>query len=186
MLPEPLHPAIVHFPMALVVLLPLAALAALIMIRRGAAPRAAWIWVVVLSAALAGSSWLAVETGENQEEAVEEVVGDQAIHGHEEAAELFLPLTAVAVLLFGAGLARGRVGLVGRYAALATTVVLLFAGYRVGHSGGELVYTHGAARAYTGADGSGAPRSAVAGDRSGTDRRAEGPERDDEDGADDR
>lgn len=164
MLPQPLHPAVVHLPMAIVVLLPFAALAALIMIRRGAAPRAAWAWVVALSILLAGTSWLAVETGESQEDAVEEVVGDAAIHAHEEAAERFLPLTAAAVLLLGAGLARGRVGRFGRLAGLAGTLVLLFAGYRVGHSGGELVYTHGAAQAYAG------PGATQASARSGAER----------------
>ena len=35
MIPEPLHPAVVHFPIVLVVLLPLAAMTALLLIRRG-------------------------------------------------------------------------------------------------------------------------------------------------------
>ncbi len=161
MFPQPLHPAVVHLPMALVVLLPFAALAALFMIRRGSAPRTAWIWIVVLSVLLAGSSWLATETGEDQEEVVEDVVAEAAIHGHEEAAELFLLLSGAAIVVFGIGLARGRVGRIGRYAGLAATLVLLAAGYRVGHSGGALVYTHGAAQVYLNRGPEGRAKDAV-------------------------
>ena len=37
-IPNPLHPAIVHLPMAIVVLLPLTVIGAIWVIRRGAAP----------------------------------------------------------------------------------------------------------------------------------------------------
>ena len=63
LLPSPLHPAIVHLPMALVVLLPPAALVSLWIIRRGARPRAAWGVTLALLGVLAGSSWVATETG---------------------------------------------------------------------------------------------------------------------------
>ena len=42
MLPDPLHPAVVHFPIVLMFLLPLAALAALWYGRRHPEGRAAW------------------------------------------------------------------------------------------------------------------------------------------------
>lgn len=42
MLPNPLHPAVVHFPIVLAVLLPLFVIGALWAIRRGAAPLRAW------------------------------------------------------------------------------------------------------------------------------------------------
>jgi uncharacterized membrane protein len=149
MLPEPLHPAVVHFPIVLVVLLPLVALAALIIIKRGGSVRSSWLPVVALSAALAGASWLAVQTGEREEDVVEQVVAESAIHEHEERAELFFPLTLAAVLFVSAGLLQGRPGRVMRGASLALALGLMYAGYQVGHSGGELVYEHGAAKAYS-------------------------------------
>jgi uncharacterized membrane protein len=149
MLPEPLHPAVVHFPIVLVVLLPVVALAGLVIIKRGGPVRSSWLPVVALSAALAGSSWLAVQTGEREEDVVEQVVADSAIHEHEERAELFFPLTLVAMLFVSAGLLQGRPGQVMRGASLALALGLMYGGYQVGHSGGDLVYEHGAASAYS-------------------------------------
>jgi uncharacterized membrane protein len=148
MLPDPLHPALVHFPIALAVLLPLAALVALVAIRRGTSPLGAWTMVVALSGLLTVSAWLAVQSGEAQEEVVEEIVPESAIHGHEEAAERFLWLSVAALLVTTVGLTTGRAGRAGRLAGAAMAVVLLVAGVRVGDSGGELVYEHGAANAY--------------------------------------
>jgi uncharacterized membrane protein len=60
MLPNPLHPAIVHFPIVLAFQLPIFALGALWAIRHGARFRRAWLVPVALSAALVLSSWVAV------------------------------------------------------------------------------------------------------------------------------
>ena len=148
MIPQPLHPAVVHFPIVFVVLLPIAAAIALLAIRRGLPARQTWLPVVGLAAALTAVSWIAVQTGEREEEAVEEVVVRSAIHDHEESAELFFPLTIATLALFSVGLVAGRTGQVVRIAAVLAALGLSVAGYRVGHSGGELVYEYGAASAY--------------------------------------
>ena len=98
MLPDPLHPAVIHFPIVLMVLLPLVAAWALWTIRRGARPAAAWLVPLVTAAALALSSWIAVETGEREEDRVERVVPEASMHGHEEAAERFHDLLSRVVL----------------------------------------------------------------------------------------
>lgn len=152
MLPDPLHPALVHFPMALAVLLPLAAVGLLLWIRRGAPARSTWSIAVVLAALLLGTTWLSLQTGENEEERVEEVVSEQAIHTHEERAEQFMVLAGVVFLVTVAGLIPRRVGSWARTAAAIGSLLLIPAGIQVGHSGGDLVYRHGAASAYTGAD----------------------------------
>ncbi len=150
LIPNPLHPAVVHLPIALAVLLPLFALGALVLIRRGARPRNAWSVTVALTAALLVSGWVSLQTGEQQEERVEDIVAEQSIHGHEEAAETFL-LVAAGVLVLGlAGLAPGRWGQAGRWATTIGTLAVFGAGWRVGHTGGMLVYRDGAASAYTG------------------------------------
>lgn len=148
MLPDPLHPALVHFPIVLMVLLPLILIAGLWAIRRGSAPGRAWAVPVLAAAALAASSWVAVETGEREEEKVEEVVGEASLHEHEEAAERFLALSAVLLVITAAGLARGVPGRVARIAAAVGAVALVGFGVQVGHSGGNLVYRDGAASAY--------------------------------------
>lgn len=150
MLPNPIHPAIVHLPIALTLLLPLIVVAAWLLTRRGFPVRSAWVGVVAGAALLSGSAWLAVETGEQQEERVEKAVSEGALESHEERANLFLALAAGTLVLSLVGLASGRAGRYGRIAAAAASLVLLPAGWLVGHTGGELVYRHGAAQAYVG------------------------------------
>ena len=149
MLPEPLHPAVVHFPIVLVAILPVAAIAALILIRRGEAHSKAWTPMVLVALALLGSAWVAVRTGEGEEERVEEVVAESAIHEHEEAAEVFLPLTAGMLLLAAGGLLKGRPGRAargGRDSWSRAAVGRWLPGWATPE--GDLVYEYGAASAY--------------------------------------
>lgn len=148
MMPDPLHPAVVHLPLALAVLAPFVALLALVAIRRAWLPPRAWLAVVLLHALLAGSAWYASETGEDQEERVERVVRESLIEDHEEAAERFLWVTVAALAVSAGGLLRGSRGMLGRGATVAAAALALAAAVSVGHSGGELVYRYGAANAY--------------------------------------
>jgi uncharacterized membrane protein len=168
MLPSPLHPAIVHFPIVLACLLPLAALAALWRIRRGAPARPAWLLTATAAGALTLSAWLAVETGERDEERAEDVVGEQTLDVHEEAAERFLALSGGVLVIAAAGLLGGRAGRIARPLALVAALGLVGAGYQVGHSGGRLVYgTAGA----PGVGRIGAGKELNGGERSGGDER---------------
>ncbi len=153
MLPNPLHPALVHFPIVLMVLLPISAGVALWAIRRGAQSTRAWLVPTAFAVALALSAWVAVETGEGQEERVEKVVSEQAMDAHAEAAERFLLLSVAMAGLVAVGLLRNRAGSAARAVTVFAAAGLMFAGYQVGHSGGELVYRHGAASAYVGQAG---------------------------------
>jgi len=148
MLPDPLHPAIVHLPIALVILIPIFAFGALWAIRRDATARKVWVLPVALMALLVASAWLALETGEWEEETVEAVVPESAIEAHEEAAERFLWLGATLLVLSSLGLVSGRIGGTARWTGAAGSLLLFAAGVQVGHSGGELVYRHAAASAY--------------------------------------
>ncbi|MBI3567169.1 MAG: hypothetical protein HY084_03060 [Gemmatimonadetes bacterium] len=147
MLPNPLHPAVVHFPIVLMFLLPISAAATLWAIRRGWATRNAWAIPALVAGALTLSAWAALQTGQDQGEVVEKRVPERYVESHEEAAELFLILSGVVFAITAAGFVRGRAGAVIRPAATVASAALVIAGYRVGHSGGELVYKHGAAPA---------------------------------------
>lgn len=152
-MPEPLHPAVVHFPIVLSVLVPIIVLAALLLTRgKNGGLRGPWMTVVVACAALSLSSWVAIRTGETDEEAAEDVVPEGAIHEHEEAAEALLWGSVVALLVTAAGLSRGRAGRAARYVSLPVTLVVLGLGYRVGAAGGELVYEYGAAEVHSSTD----------------------------------
>jgi hypothetical protein len=149
MLPDPLHPAVVHLPVALALLVPLVAAFALAAVRLGFLPARSWAFVVLLQACLVGSAWLAQETGEDQEERVERVVDERHIEAHEERAERLLWGAALALVAIGAGLAPGRLGGAARALALLLSLGVGALAFDAGRSGGALVYEHGAAAAYT-------------------------------------
>lgn len=146
----PLHPKLVHLPIALAILVPLLTSGLLLAWWRGWLPKRAWIVAVAAQALLVASAWLAMRTGEADEERVERVVPEQALEAHEEAAEAFLLGGALVLAIALAPLFLGRRA---SMAAMATTVAgalaVLALGYRVGAAGGELVYRHGAAAAFT-------------------------------------
>ena len=149
MIPDPLHPAVVHFPVVLAVLLPAVALAVLWWGRRQ--PRRAWGITVALAALLAASAWAAVQTGEAQEDRVEAVVAEAPFESHEHAAERFLVAALITLAVVGLGLVPGAAGGAARIAGTVATVALLGFGWYAGHTGGQLVYRHGAAAAYASA-----------------------------------
>lgn len=149
MLPDPLHPAVVHFPIVLAVLAPFVLAGLLLALRGGRLPERAWLIAVILQAAIVGLGWATMETGEHEEERVERVVAESAIHEHEEAAEWFVWMAGATLPLAALGLLRDRrLAGAARVAALVGSLVTAAAVTRVGHTGGELVYTHGAALAY--------------------------------------
>jgi hypothetical protein len=149
MIPNPLHAAVIHFPIVFAMLLPVIAVFTLLAIRRGGSVRQWWGLTLAVMAGLAASSFVAVRTGEAEEDRVEAVVGDQPLHAHEEAAERFLLMTGALLALGSAGLLPRRAGGTFRLVATAGTVGILLAGWQVGHTGGQLVYRHGAAAAYS-------------------------------------
>ena len=149
MLPDPLHPAVVHFPIVLMFLVPIAAVLAVWAIRRGADTRRTWAIPLALATALAVSAFVALRTGEAEEDRVEAVVSEAALHEHEEAAERFLVLSGVLLLVAGAGLVRGDLGRAARLVTVVGSFGLVVAGVQVGAEGGELVYEHNAGSAYS-------------------------------------
>ena len=152
-LPSPLHPAVVHFPIVFVLLLPLAAIALALAIRLGKAPQRAWLVVVALGAALVVSGWAAEQTGGREERRVEKVVGEQVLEAHAGGAERFVVLSGLALIVLAAGLAPGAAGGVARGIGVLASLGLMLAGWQVGHTGGALVYEHDAASAYSQAAG---------------------------------
>jgi len=144
------HPKVVHLPMALAILMPLVAGGVAFAWWRGWLDRRVWIIVLLLQAALAGSGLVAMNTGEAEEERVEEIVQERYIESHEEAAEAFVWASAIvlALMLLPLVLPQGPLRTAAAGAALLGTLLVFGLGYRTGEAGGRLVYQHGAAQAY--------------------------------------
>lgn len=180
MFSEPLHPAVVHFPIVLAFLLPAVTLVGLVLLKRGVAVRPAWSAVLAVAILLFISSWLSVRTGESQEERVEEMVPEAPLESHEESAERFLVLSGVGLVLVIIGFAPGAVGRGARVLAVPASLGLAAMVASIGHSGGELVYRHGAAEAYGGGSG-----SSTDGAEWGGEKEDEDEDEDEAEGADD-
>lgn len=146
----PLHPKLVHIPMALAVLMPLLTGGLLLVWWRGWFRPRTWVLVIAAQALLLVSGILSMRSGEADEDRVERLVPEVALEAHEEAAETFvwagglvLGLTVLPLLLH-----KRRIGLVAGMATVVGTVAVLVLGIRVGQAGGELVYRYGAASAF--------------------------------------
>lgn len=146
----PLHPLVVHLPLVLAVFMPLLGIIAWLALGR-ANPALPFLRLFVAGQLLlSAASFIALETGEEEEDAVERFVPHDALEEHEERAEGFLwgshlvsVASLVALLIRRPKMRRILAGV----ATLGTLVVLVLA-IRTGHAGAELVYRHGAARAY--------------------------------------
>ncbi|MCC7398518.1 MAG: hypothetical protein IT455_15720 [Planctomycetes bacterium] len=167
----PMHPMLVHLPMALAALVPMLAFVLWLATWRGWLPARSWWLVTALQALLFGSGLLAMRSGEADEERVERVVAEATIEAHEHAAERFVWAAGLLLLLSGAPLLLRSRPALAQAASLATafgSVVVLGFGYAVGSAGGELVYRHGAAAAFA-SGGAGNPAAPAAGTRQGDD-----------------
>jgi uncharacterized membrane protein len=145
----PLHPSIVHIPMVLTLVMPILVVLFAWMIKTNKMAPKGWLLVVGLQLAVVITGYISLETGETEEHTVEKVVSKDYIHEHEEAAEIFVGSTVIALVLsiavffirkefqFPIKLTIAVIGLISGYLA-----------YRTGSLGGELVYKHGAASAY--------------------------------------
>jgi uncharacterized membrane protein len=160
------HPKLVHIPIALGVLMPIIAGGLLVAWWRNWLPARGWFVAILLQAILVGTGIIALRSGEAEEDRVERVVAETYIEQHEEAAGMFVWASGgvLAVMLLAAAFRTRRRSLPIAAAATLGTLVVLGLGYQTGRAGGELVYQHGAAQAYssaTGATGSEAipPRS---------------------------
>lgn len=145
----PLHPALVHLPLGLAVVLPLVAAALTVAFFRGLLPRRAWALWVGLQLVLVVGALASMQTGDSDAEKIEGRVGEAPVEEHEESAERFT-WAAAGVLVLGAAvfvLKRPRAFAWG--AAVTTVGTLLVAGLGLlaGHAGGRLIYEHNAAAA---------------------------------------
>ena len=144
----PPHPAVVHLPLGLAFVIPAIVFWCAFRSWRGDA-RAPWGVVAFLQLVLVLSAFLAISLGEKDEERVEKVVGEERIDAHEARGKQLawggVAAFVVTSLLLGTG-GRALRGLSIAAVVLSVTVAVLAA--RAGHSGGQLVYVHGAADAH--------------------------------------
>lgn len=146
----PLHPMLVHLPLGLAIILPLFLFVVAWAIRAYRLDERAWWLMVMMSLITVVGSVMAVRSGDSEEDPAENIVAHRLIEDHEQAGVVFL-YSCIAVLcaiVVTAFLRRRKAQGVAMAICIALAVVSALLGMRAGHSGGELVYQHGAANVY--------------------------------------
>lgn len=145
----PFHPTIAHLPLVVSLLLPVLVLIFALMIKSHKMSASAWLIIVGLQVFVTGSGYLALESGEVEEHAVAKVLDKKLIHEHEEAAEIFVGSTVLALVLgIVAFFIRKEFQFQVELAVAVVSLVSAYLAYNAGKLGGALVYKHGAASAY--------------------------------------
>jgi hypothetical protein len=141
----PLHPAVVHVPLGLALVMPVLLGGLVWAIVTNRLPGKAWLLGLLLQGVVLGAAGLALRTGEQDEDRVEDRVGEARIHAHERAAQAFtvaagatFAVAAVALVLRNR---RRPFALAGATSVLLSVGMLAF-GIQAGQQGGALV--HGA------------------------------------------
>ncbi len=142
----PLHPAVVHVPLGLALVMPVLLGALVWAIATNRLPGRAWLLALVLQGVLLGAAAVALRTGEQDEERVEGRAGEAAVEAHQRAARAFT--VAAGATFAAAGLAlvfrnRRRPFVTAGLTSVALSMAMLALGIDAGHRGGVLV--HGAA-----------------------------------------
>ena len=143
-LPDPLHPAIVHFPIVLILLGTVVAAVAVFW-RKHQLP----VIAAVLLALGAIGTWVAVETGKSDGGLVENASSqvESLLDSHEDWAKRTLTVATIAAVVAAVSVGLVRFPRAGRAAGALAAVIALAASYAVyetGHRGGALVYKHAA------------------------------------------
>lgn len=144
LLPDPLHPALVHFPIVLILLGMLVAIVAVFW-RKGYVPAFA---AALLTLGAVGT-WVAMETGESDGGLVENSAAqaESLLDAHETWAKRTLAAAATAAVIAVGAVALFRFPRAARGVAVAAALaagVASWTVYETGHRGGALVYQHGA------------------------------------------
>lgn len=145
----PFHPSIAHLPIVASLLIPLLVLVFAFMIRTNRMSPTAWLVILGLQIFTTATGYISLESGEAEEHTVEKVLQKKLIHEHEEAAELFVGSTVLALVLgVAAFFIRKEFQLYLYIGIVLISTLSCFLGIRAGGLGGDLVYKHGAASAY--------------------------------------
>src|SRR5579883_12398 len=143
-LPNPLHPAVVHFPIVLLLVGAVVALAAIFVRKHGVPALAAGL--LVLGAV---GTWGAVESGESDGGLVENAAPqvNDLVDAHETWAKRTLAISVLAAFAAGGSMLTVRWPRTARTVAVVAALASVAAAYCVyetGHRGGALVCRHGA------------------------------------------
>jgi uncharacterized membrane protein len=144
----PLHPAVVHIPVGLAMLMPAVFIGLYAFIQKEKLPAASFLIAVLLQTVLVVSAIASLRTGEAEEDRIEEAgipVPHEAIEEHENLAKMMTGAAIATLLLSGASLKESRFSGGLQLGAITLSFAVTGLAITAGHHGGKLVYVYGAA-----------------------------------------
>lgn len=147
----PLHPQLVHLPLALSLILPFLAIVIVTLIQKKVFSKSVWFLLIGLQVLAVTSGYVAMNAGEKDEKVIkqQQIVNPAFISYHENKAEMFVSLEVVALaLLLMTCFLKDVNQNIFALASVAALFVGAFMGFKTGQTGGLLVYKYQAARAY--------------------------------------
>lgn len=146
----PLHPAVVHIPIGLAIVLPILTLLFLFLFYKNKLTKISWIFIFILQLFITAGGYVAIETGEDEEDRVEKVVGHDLIEEHEHKAEDFMKISFVTLAVTAIPFFITKAPILGAVfvANIAMQSLSLFYIVQTGEMGGHIVYEHQAPKAY--------------------------------------
>lgn len=141
----PLHPALVHVPVGLALVMPVIAVAVAWALVTDRCTVRAWLLVVGLQAIVLGSAIAAIQTGEDEEERIEGRISESVIERHEDLGKQFAVGAGLALAVSAAAflVRQPRPRRVVLAASVAFLVVSAVLAARAGHAGGSIVHGPG-------------------------------------------
>ncbi|MGV7221274.1 MAG: DUF2231 domain-containing protein [Nitrospinales bacterium] len=143
----PLHPIVVHFPIVLGFIIPVASLLIWWGIKKNLLQQNFWAVIIAIVFVYGASALIAVEMGEKDEDKVEKVVAEKVIEEHEESGEM-IPWVAGGLLLISFSGYYLKDSHAARLGFVILSIIAIIPLANAGHTGGKLVYQYGAAKAH--------------------------------------
>ncbi len=138
-----LHPAVVHVPLGLAVVMPLLLGAMAWAVVTGRLPGRVWLLPFLLQGVLLGAALVALRTGAQDEDRVEARAGESAVDAHQRAARAFTTAAGATFLAAAVALAlrnRRRPFLAAGVTSVLLSVGMLVLRIQTGSRGGALVH----------------------------------------------
>lgn len=149
----PLHPFLAHIPLILALFMPFVLWSLIILIAKKKISSQGWWSAVVIQLMIVIFAYIALSSGEGEEDLVAQFVPKRFIGKHENMAEVFSGLSVILLgVMIVINFVQEKLAKKLRILAAVFSLIPLGVGLYTGRLGGEIAYAYGGAEAYYSAD----------------------------------
>lgn len=145
----PLHPFLAHIPLVLALFMPLILWVIIFLIAKKKISTQSWWVAVTIQLLIVIFAYIALSSGENEEDLVAQFVSKRFIGKHENIAEVFSGLSVILLgVMIVINFVQEKIAKNLRIIAAVFSIVPLAFGLYTGRLGGQIAYAYGGAEAY--------------------------------------